>query len=215
MNRFEYLETLERLLISLPYSERRDIMYDYEEHFKEGLNEGKTEEEIINSLGAADKVAGQYVTALAIVTPQQSTTENNNGPKGAASKSPKPRQPVKKPGNSIGEIVALTIIMLLFNSIFIGLYIGFWAVLIAFVVTGGAFVIAGFTLLISAIIATPIAFLSVPAILLQYPVLMFIGSIISICVGGLMLISLFYVIKFTSILTVKYVKWTVKLIRGF
>lgn len=213
MNRYEFLESLDRMLSSLPYSERKEIMYDYEEHFNEGLKEGKTEEEIIVSLGAPDKIAGQYATVIVPVVPD--INQNNNRTNENTTKQTIPPQPARKTGNGIAEIVALTAVMLFFNCIFIGFYIAFWGMLIAFVATGASLVIGGFAVLISAIIATPIAFLTIPAVFFQYPALLFIGSVILISLGGLMLIAMFYTIKVTAILTVRYVKWTIKLIRGF
>ncbi len=214
MNRYEYLETLDRLLTSLPYSERREIMYDYEEHFKEGLNEGKTEDEIVADLGAPEKIASQYATALVPLTPEPNTKQTHAENQTPSKPKPVP-QPVRRNGNNIGEIIALSIIMLLFNSIFIAFYATYWALLISFVALGAALFISGLAVLISAIVATPIAIFSIPAVFLQYPVMMFIGSVILISIGGLILIAMFYLIKFTAIFTVKYVKWTIQLIRGF
>lgn len=213
MNRYEYLEELDRLLSSLPYSERREIMYDYEEHFKEGLKEGKTEEDIAASLDTPDKIAIQYVTAL-VPAPIQKNESPNSESSTKAQKSSS-QMPLKKKGNGIGEIVALSIIMFLFNCIFIGFYLGFWGMLIGLVAAGASFIIAGFAVLISAIVAAPIAFLTIPAAFFQYPILLFIGAVMLLSLGGLILIAMFYTVKFTYIATVKYVKWNFKLIRGF
>lgn len=212
MNRYEYLDELDRLLSSLPYSERREIMYDYEEHFKEGLNEGKTEEDIAASLDTPDKIAIQYVTAL---VPAPISVESPSSESSTKAQRSTPQKPFKKSGNGIGEIVALSIIMFLFNCIFIGFYLGFWGMLIGLVALGASSIIAGFAVLISAIVAAPIAFLTIPAAFFQYPILLFIGSVLLLSLGGLILIAMFYTVKFTYIATVKYVKWNFKLIRGF
>lgn len=210
MTRFEYLEALDRLLNSLPYSERREIMYDYEEHFNEGLKEGKTEEEIILELGPPDKIAIQYITALVPVQPEVKNSPNEKKPANQA-----PKRPVRKKGNGIGEIVALSIIMVLFNCFFIGFYLGYWGILIAFVAVGAVFVIIGFVLLLSTVVAAPVAFLTIPTVLFQYPILMLVGSVIFISIGGLMLIGMFYIIKYTCILSSRYIKWNIQLVRGF
>ncbi|PKM93830.1 MAG: hypothetical protein CVU84_13025 [Firmicutes bacterium HGW-Firmicutes-1] len=205
----DYLENLDRLLTSLPYNERRDIMYDYEEHFKEELKEGTSEEDVITALGSPEKIALQYVAAIVPVVSQ-----SNQNTEASHIDKPKPTQ-TRIQGNSIGEIVALSIVALILNSIFIGFYIAAWGILIGFTVAGIGLVFGGFALLISSLIATPVAFLSAPVILYQYPILLFAISIILICIGGLMLIIMYFLIRFTCIYTYKYVKWLIKLIRGF
>ncbi|MDA3845064.1 MAG: DUF1700 domain-containing protein [Vallitaleaceae bacterium] len=62
MNREQYLKSLDQLLSSLPYNERRDIMFDYEEHFIEGIKEGLSEEDISRSLSTPESIASKYVT---------------------------------------------------------------------------------------------------------------------------------------------------------
>lgn len=213
MYKEEFLESLDRLLSSLSYNERREIMYDYEEHFKEGSNDGLTDEEIIASLGDPEKIALNYVAAIVPVSPVFDKAEEVR-PQPEKTNTTK-RVPKPKYGNSIGEIIAFTIIALIFNSLIIGFYIGYWGLLIAFTVVGITLLFGGFTLLISTLIATPVAFISAPAMLLQYPVLLIAGSIIMICIGGLTLILMYYLIRFTCILTYRYVKWLIRWIRGF
>lgn len=211
MSKDNYLERLDRLLSSLPYNERREVMYDYEEHFKEELKEGISEEDIINSLGTPEKIASQFVAAIVpipILSSCNQDSETTPLPKTAPT-------PARKYGNSIGEIVALSIVALIINSIFIGFYIAFWGILIAFTAAGVGLIFGGFTLLISTIITAPVAFLSAPIVLYQYPILLIAFSIILICIGGLTLISMYFLIRITCIGTYRYFKWLAKLIRGF
>jgi uncharacterized membrane protein len=51
MNRERFLSELKRSLGKMQESEKRDILSDYEEHFRMGLAEGKSEEQIADSLG--------------------------------------------------------------------------------------------------------------------------------------------------------------------
>ena len=51
MTKTEFLQTLERELRNLTESEREEILYDFEEHFAVGLEEGKEESEIAKDLG--------------------------------------------------------------------------------------------------------------------------------------------------------------------
>lgn len=45
MTKQDFLTKLERLLTAIPERERKDILYDYEEHFVSGTADGKSEAE--------------------------------------------------------------------------------------------------------------------------------------------------------------------------
>lgn len=64
MTRKEFMASLSQYLAPLPISdeERTDILSDYEEHFRVGMENGKTESEIAASLGSPYDVASQYVS---------------------------------------------------------------------------------------------------------------------------------------------------------
>ena len=51
MNKEQFLNQLRRSLSGIPEEEKKDILYDYEEHFRSGLENGQEEEEIVRSLG--------------------------------------------------------------------------------------------------------------------------------------------------------------------
>lgn len=57
MTKREYLDELERLLSKVSEAERKDILYDYEEHFEVGAANGKSEEQIIQDLGKPKMIA--------------------------------------------------------------------------------------------------------------------------------------------------------------
>ena len=59
-------------MTSIPENERKEIIYDYEEHFREGLLAGKKEAEIINALGMPKNVAAAY-------KPQTEDAETDSG----------------------------------------------------------------------------------------------------------------------------------------
>jgi uncharacterized membrane protein len=61
MNRADFLNSLNSQLSRLSQAERTDILYDYEEHFSIGLEQGKTEEEIAKSLGDPRIIARQFI----------------------------------------------------------------------------------------------------------------------------------------------------------
>ena len=57
MNKEQYLSKLKTML---PEYESQEILNDFEEHFKAGLEEGKTEQEIISTLGNPMDIAKEY-----------------------------------------------------------------------------------------------------------------------------------------------------------
>jgi len=61
MNKDSFLSDLENRLSELSYRERRDILFDYEEHFNECLKQGMSEEEIISILDSPEKIAAFYL----------------------------------------------------------------------------------------------------------------------------------------------------------
>ena len=61
MTRKEYLEALDQYLVTMSESEKADILSDYEEHFRVGLENGKTESQIAASLGSPYDVANQFL----------------------------------------------------------------------------------------------------------------------------------------------------------
>ncbi|HSW60217.1 MAG TPA: DUF1700 domain-containing protein [bacterium] len=60
MNKALFITRLRDSLSSLTYKEIEDIIADYEEHFRAGLENGKTESEIALSLGSPEEIARQY-----------------------------------------------------------------------------------------------------------------------------------------------------------
>jgi len=61
MNKNQFLRKLDVLIKDLPKEERQDILFDYEEHFRIGLEEGKTEEEIAKALGEPESLVKEFV----------------------------------------------------------------------------------------------------------------------------------------------------------
>ncbi|MEY8350550.1 DUF1700 domain-containing protein [Bacillus cereus] len=61
MSKEQFLRELSEHLRKLPEEERQDILYDYEEHFQFGLEEGKTEAEIIKGLGSPKAITKEIL----------------------------------------------------------------------------------------------------------------------------------------------------------
>ena len=83
MTRKEFLTALDQYLVTMSASEKADIISDYEEHFRVGLENGKTESEIAASLGSPYDVANQFLdgtkkTAAAAPVSRPATTASQD-----------------------------------------------------------------------------------------------------------------------------------------
>lgn len=61
MNKTEFLQELYNHLLPLPAAERSEIIADFEDHFRAGLERGKTEEQICAELGNPYTCALQFL----------------------------------------------------------------------------------------------------------------------------------------------------------
>lgn len=114
MTRQVFMQQMGNALARLKADERKDILADFEEHFANGLANGKTEEEVAKELGDPVALAAQYTEGL-----------------------PEPKAPVTGGGVARGilagfalilfdAIIAIPIIAVLFS-----IWISLWSVVIA------------------------------------------------------------------------------------
>lgn len=61
MNKREYMQSLYKALAPLSKENRNKVMHDYEMHFSQELNSGKTEEAIIYDLGSPENAAEYFI----------------------------------------------------------------------------------------------------------------------------------------------------------
>jgi HAAS domain-containing protein len=73
MNKKEFMQKLKDSLIGLNQTDKREVLLDYEEHFMDGKNQGRTEEEICQSLGDPKEIAKE------IKSQSQLSAPNNDG----------------------------------------------------------------------------------------------------------------------------------------
>ncbi|GMQ59532.1 DUF1700 domain-containing protein [Vallitalea sediminicola] len=199
MNKNEYLEKLDILLESLPYDERRDIMYDYEEHFKSGLSDGKTEEEISNELGDPETIAAGYI-------PNLHTKEKNNYSTNTSSTT-------TYTSNGSQYSIGILIGVIFFNLIMIGFFIALWAVLAAFFIVGIALVLSSVVILIVSVFKSPMIYVSIPFDVIAHPFLGFLFFIFIGSAGGLIIIGTIMLIKLYANFTTKYIEWNKRIVR--
>jgi uncharacterized membrane protein len=77
MNKKEFLGKLSELIKDISEEEKKDILFDYEEHFRIGLEKGRKEEEIAASLGDL-KIIAKQSRATCILKEAEKTTSASN-----------------------------------------------------------------------------------------------------------------------------------------
>lgn len=187
MNKRDFLSRLNVLLGAMPAEERKEVLYDYEEHFRMGMQEGKTEEEIARDLGDVYAIARQYHASFKVVRAETNASAGN-----------------------IVRAVLATAGLGFFNLVFIlGPFMGLVGVLIGLFAAGFGITIGGIGILIGILLAP--LFPSYINIGVSYPVVIF-GSVGLSCLGLLFLIGDFYLAKFFYKGTVRYLKWNIDVI---
>lgn len=77
MNKEQFLKRLDSSLKRLSSDERQDIIQDFEEHFVIGLEEGKTEEQISDSLGSPIQIAKELLASYHLEKVEATATTGN------------------------------------------------------------------------------------------------------------------------------------------
>ena len=123
MTKEKFLSDLKGALGRMSDEERREVLYDYEEHFRMGLAAGKTEDQISQSLGNPRQIGRSYAMESLLEEPK------GGGDVKAA---------------SVLRAVFASISLTFFNVIFIlgpflglvGVLIGMWATAVALAASG-------------------------------------------------------------------------------
>lgn len=77
MNKSEFIAALDQAIGKIPEQAKKEILYDYEEHFSVGLEMGKTEEEIASALGDPKQIARQFRAECALREAEGSSSLGN------------------------------------------------------------------------------------------------------------------------------------------
>ena len=77
MTKREYLNTLYYHLKYIPEQEKQDIVAEYDNHFIEGMRDGKTEEEIIATLGDPKAIAKELVADSTVSQVEETKSARN------------------------------------------------------------------------------------------------------------------------------------------
>lgn len=187
MTKNEFIRILKESLGNIAQDEKNDILYDYEEHFQIGFQNGKTEEEISSELGNP-RVIGKSYTASATV---ERAVENSSS-------------------KNVWRAVLAAITLSFFNLIVVlGPFVALIAVLISLYAASISMIIAG--------LCSTFGILLMPFINLNITVGVnpvagiFLGIGIT-CLGLLFFIGNCYLTKQFYKLTAKYLRWNIQVV---
>lgn len=146
MKKRDYLNLLRFHLKELPEVIINDIVYDYEMHFNEGLEKGKTEEEISQELGSPEEIAKEILSSENFGKEKFKRDKNDYGEfESEYNEDGKDKRfPTKLIIIVVALVVFLPILISLFGALF-GIIIGAFGVAIAFIATGIAMAVGIFT----------------------------------------------------------------------
>lgn len=166
MNKYEYINRLKTALADLPIGDREEIIADYNEHFRIGLEEGKSEEQTAAYLGLPETVAAQFMADYGF----------------------KP-----KPPKSSGIKTLIILALIFFNICFVfGPFMGIVGTLIGFFFAGFGITLGGALLIIfSALSPVVHAFANIPFT----PIVGVLTGIGLTCLGVLWAIGTYYLTK--------------------
>ena len=77
MNKKDFINKLSSYLGGIPAEEKQDVISDFEEHFKEGMAEGRTEEDITEALGDPRALANQFKASILVSQAEKTTSPVN------------------------------------------------------------------------------------------------------------------------------------------
>ena len=147
MNKREFLDLLRYYLRSYPANIVNDMVADYEEHFRIGLENGKTEAEIAAELGSPKDIADEFFTHERPPRPNPAAFNQQTPPPGQVPNQGYPGGAVPKPAASpwLIVLIVLGIIFLALPALgvgmgllgaFIGVVIALFATILALGVSG-------------------------------------------------------------------------------
>jgi len=189
MNKKEFINKLSSYLGGIPGEDRQDVINDFEEHFKEGLAEGRTEENIAKSLGDPKSLANQFKASILVNQAERTTSPAN-----------------------ITRAVFATLGLGFFNLIFIlGPFVAAVSIFIALFACAIALTASGITVFFAAIFGP--LFPQYVSVLLNPAVAIF-GSIGVTCLGILFFVGDIYLAKLLYRLFIRYIKFNLRIITG-
>lgn len=193
MRKAEFLNTLEQFLSNISVEERNEILYDYEEHFQMGLEQGKTEEEIAASLGDPKNLAKEFTVGHALKRAETDTSTTN-----------------------VLRAVFATISLGFFNVIFIlGPFLALVGILTALFATAFGITISGVAMFGGSILFPFFRWsMHLPFSIHMNPLATFFAAIGTTALGILFIIGNCYLSMYFYKATLQYIKLNLRIITG-
>jgi len=196
MRREEFINQLDKLLRNMPENERKDVIYDYEEHIQIAVENDLDEEKVIQSLGTPESIAKQYKVKKYIDKAEKSGSTT-----------------------SVFRAILATVGLGFFNIVFIlGPFIAVLGILIAFATVAVAFVIAGAGLILGGMFPQLINGIQLQSIAVgaqgSITAGLLFGGVGTMCLGGLTGLGTIGVTKGFLNMTIKYLRLNINIIRG-
>jgi uncharacterized membrane protein len=187
MNKKEFLGRLSELIIDIPEEEKKDILFDYEEHFRIGLEKGRKEEEIAASLGDP-KIIAKQSRASCILKEAEKTTSASN----------------------IMRAIFAAVGLGFFNLVIVlGPAIGLMGILVALFAAAFAITISGVAVLFGTLMGPVFSW----SIYIPFAAVVSIPLGIGLTALGLLsIIGAFYLTKFFYKLSISYLKMNLQII---
>lgn len=189
-NEQEYLRILrDRLEGTLPRDEMEDLLSDYSEHFRIGMANGRSEDDLYQSLGSPEEVARE-IRATHLVQKAEDTKSCKN----------------------ILHAVLATLGLGLFNLVFVLIPFIFLVVLLLVVfIVGVAFAVLGPAAFMYALLQL----LGLPAFAIwQSPLAGVFFSIGITSLGLLLVLGDYFLARFFYRVGIRYLKWNIGVITG-
>jgi len=189
MTQSEFLTSLDAALIKYNVKDRFRIIAHYKSQLEHVESNPEDLEKTLARFGDPDQLAATYQKKESI-------------------------QPIEPVGIKFIKSLFIGIGLLFFNLIFVlGIYAGIWGIVIGLLGGGIGVFFSGIALLFSTFFTLPGVF-HIPLLLIEHPVLMGSSGIFLMGLGTFFTILSIWFIKYWCMLTVKYIKWNIQLIRG-
>jgi uncharacterized membrane protein len=210
MNKQQYLGILRQELTNLGPAAVNEIIRDFEEHYANGLANGKSEDEITSDLGSPTEIARQYLEGSYEGPPAREEAKTA-GPQ-AAGQTARMAEPVSRTGTEVKSAqpakakineTALVLVIILNILIGIPLWISLFATLFGCWVAAGGLGVAALVLFVLAIVQTGVAGLILALFGLSLTALAVLAIILMVYLSKWLVSGLIY-----------YIRWNGKLVTG-
>ncbi|OWA33739.1 hypothetical protein B9G55_20600 [Saccharibacillus sp. O16] len=200
MNKEQFLLRLNGGLAVLPTETRRELMADYEDHFRSGLEHGKSEEEIAFELGSPEELA-QEALELQLQSGERVRRETAESPAFSPRQTYR-NEPQPQPEKRAALSVVRLIMLLFWNLIAIPLWAAGWAL------------VAGLAALVLACLASPLLFAADLALNNVWNTAEFYAVLLLLGIGILAAAPFLRLLRALARSMVGYAKWNARFAMG-